>query len=303
MTVSLIIPVYNGESYIHACLHSVLRQTYADWEAILIDDGSTDDSLAILHDYSKKDSRFIVVSQKNQGVAVARNSGIKQACGDYVAFLDIDDTLDPDCLNVFINQFEDDIDIVVGTFYMIKKGKKVKKLIKNEILGKVDYLKMVLSGKCGWELWAKMYRRELFNENISIPQHIRIGEDAAVYIQLVARSCKVKIINEAIYNYIQYPSSVSHRRSTGLAEETLQAAFYIDNLLKKEIFYQEIKDEIDIMFLLFYSNSTRKACLSLKHPLIFEIYHEHFSFENIRKLPLFKGLYVLLSILLKRIIS
>lgn len=96
-----------------------------------------------------------------------------------------------------------------------------------------------MRGKYGWELWAKVYRRELFDEPMYIPCHLRIGEDATVYMQLVARSCKVKIINEALYNYIQYPSSASHQRSVTLAEETLQAAFYIDHLLKKNLFIRK----------------------------------------------------------------
>lgn len=302
MIVSIVIPVYNGESYIHTCLLSVLNQTYTDWEAILINDGSTDLTLSILQSYANTDPRFIILDQKNQGVAIARYNGIKKASGEYVTFLDVDDTLAPNCLEIFVNQFENDIDIVVGTFCCISKNRKVKKKIKNGSLEKVDYLKKVLSGQYGWELCAKMYRKELFNESISIPQHLRIGEDAAVYIQLVVRSNKVRIINEPLYNYIQYSSSASHQRSIVLAEETLQAAFYIESLLIKEAFYKEILDEIDSMFLLFYSNSTRKAFLKLNHPLMSQIYQKHFSCNALKKLSLFKGVYVFLSILFRRVV-
>lgn len=113
----------------------------------------------------------------------------------------------------------------------------------------------------------------------------------------------MKIINEALYNYIQYPSSASHQRSVTLAEETLQAAFYIDHLLKKESFYQEIRDEIDAMYLLFYSNSTRKAFLRLNHPLIYQVYQEHYSLRALKILPLFKSIYISLSLLLRKTLS
>ena len=253
MTISFIIPVYNGERYISACLYSLLKQTYTDWQAILINDGSTDNSLSVLQSFAKSDSRFVVYSQNNQGVAIARNRGIKEAQGEYISFLDIDDTLVSDFLERFICHFEKNVDIVIAGYHVVRKNKKVLKQEANVTLEKIDYLKKVLRGKYGWELWAKVYRRELFDEPMYIPCHLRIGEDATVYMQLVARSCKVKIINEALYNYIQYPSSASHQRSVTLAEETLQAAFYIDHLLKKESFYQEIRDEIDAMYLLFLS--------------------------------------------------
>ena len=242
-------------------------------------------------------------SQNNQGVAIARNRGIKEAQGEYISFLDIDDTLVSDFLERFICHFEKNVDIVIAGYHVVRKNKKVLKQEANVTLEKIDYLKKVLRGKYGWELWAKVYRRELFDEPMYIPCHLRIGEDATVYMQLVARSCKVKIINEALYNYIQYPSSASHQRSVTLAEETLQAAFYIDHLLKKESFYQEIRDEIDAMYLLFYSNSTRKAFLRLNHPLIYQVYQEHYSLRALKILPLFKSIYISLSLLLRKTLS
>lgn len=303
MKVSVIIPVYNGEHCISACLYSLLQQSYTDWEAILVNDGSTDHSLSILQSFAKMDSRFKVFNQNNRGVVVARDEGIRHACGDYVTFLDIDDTLVPNCLEVFVSQFEENVDIVVSAFNIVRRNKRVKKCIKKATLEKIDYLKKVLRGKYGWELCAKVYRRKLFTEPISTPHHIRIGEDAAVYMQLVARSCNVKIINEALYNYIQYPSSASHQKSVIFAEETLQAAFYIDSLLKKEPFYREIQDEIDTMYLLFYSNSTRRAFLGLNHSLMSQIYQEHYSLRTIRMLPLCKSIYISLSLLIRKILS
>lgn len=95
---SLIIPVYNVEAYLRQCLDSVLNQTFPDWEAVCINDGSTDNSAAILEEYASKDSRFQVVTQPNGGLSAARNTGLDAAKGEYLLFLDSDDWLEPEAL-------------------------------------------------------------------------------------------------------------------------------------------------------------------------------------------------------------
>ena len=97
---SVIIPVYNVESYLRECLDSVLCQTFQDWEAICVNDGSSDNSLAILDEYAAKDSRFKVVSQANGGLSAARNTGIDNASGEYIVFLDSDDWIEYNTLEI-----------------------------------------------------------------------------------------------------------------------------------------------------------------------------------------------------------
>ena len=104
---SIIIPVYNVAPYLRECLDSVLAQTLTDWEAICIDDGSTDGSGAILDEYAAKDKRFKVIHQKNAGVSAARNSGIDAATGEYVTFLDGDDAYDRSWLEGFWGLIKD----------------------------------------------------------------------------------------------------------------------------------------------------------------------------------------------------
>ena len=89
--ISVIIPIYNVEKYLRQCLDSVVNQTIKDIEIICINDGSTDNSQAILNEYAKKDERFVVINQVNQGLSVARNNGLNSATGKYVAFIDSDD--------------------------------------------------------------------------------------------------------------------------------------------------------------------------------------------------------------------
>jgi glycosyltransferase involved in cell wall biosynthesis len=108
MLFSIIIPVYNVEKYIHACLDSVRYQSFPNWEAICVDDGSTDRSHAILEEYAVKDNRIIIISQLNAGTAAARNTGLRSAKGEYIFFLDSDDWLEPDSLQILANRLRDE---------------------------------------------------------------------------------------------------------------------------------------------------------------------------------------------------
>ena len=293
--VSIVIPIYNAAKYISQCFNSLFAQSYVHWEAICIDDGSTDNSLELIQNFALKDNRIKVFSQDNMGAAKARELGLSQVQGDYVTFLDIDDTFSDNALEVMVNAFEDNTDLVVSGFNIIRNG-KVEAIKKMRFcrLSKIEYLKQVLCGKCGWELWAKMYRKHLFENQIETPDGFRAGEDAAVFIQLVSLSNEVKIIPELVYNYMQYDSSISHVKSLKYAEETLQAAFFIENFLKATPFYCDIKKDIDVLFLLSYSNSSRKGCLGRDNAYVKRIRDEHFRISSFIKMPFIKAIYVIL---------
>lgn len=305
MSVSIIIPVYNGSRHIAQCVRTLRDQTYLDWEAVFVNDGSTDNSLKMLKQAANEDARIRIVSQSNQGAAKARNAGIQSAKGDFITFLDIDDTLSKDFLENLLKEFTDDTDILVSSFNIIENGMLVKrKDLKEGHFTHIDYLKKVLSGHYGWELWGKMYRKSLFFKSILVPESIRIGEDASVFIQLITRARKITVTNKHLYNYIQYGHSVSHIQSSKYAEETLQAGYFIESFLKEEAtLYPKIKDEIDAMFLLFYSNSTRRACLGRNHPLVFDIRKKHFNMKALKLLPLRKSIYITLHLYFGKYIS
>lgn len=108
MKFSIIIPVYNVEKYLRECLDSVLNQTFADWDAICVNDGSTDGSAAILEEYGNKDNRFRIISQPNGGLSAARNTGLKAATGEYVLFLDSDDWIEDNALEILSNDLDDE---------------------------------------------------------------------------------------------------------------------------------------------------------------------------------------------------
>lgn len=104
--ISIVIPVYNAEKYLRACLDSVLAQTYKNWEAICVNDGSSDNSAKILEEYAAKDARFHIINQQNSGVSTARNTGLRQTTGKYLMYLDSDDIWHPQTLEILQNVME-----------------------------------------------------------------------------------------------------------------------------------------------------------------------------------------------------
>lgn len=293
--ISIIIPIYNGVKYLNQCFQALRSQTYNDWEAIFVNDGSTDSSLPLLQELSDKDPRMKVYNQSNQGAAKARETGITKAKGDFITFLDVDDTIPSDYLSSTIELFTEDIDIVTTGFNIINEGRITKKKTLNKtVLKRTEYLKKVLTGQYGWELCGKIYRKQLFDYSVQTPKNIRIGEDAIVFLQLVSHAQCIKIVDKPLYNYIQYEKSASHIQTPKYAEETLQAGFFIESILKRYDFYPKIRKEIDAMFLLFYSNSTRKAYLGKNHPLVQQIFKEHYNIKALCLLPICKGIYITL---------
>lgn len=295
--ISIIIPCYNASPYIKKSIETLKNQTNKQWEAIYINDGSNDDTFSLLEHYTALDPRFKICTQENRGAAKAREYGITKAIGDYITFLDVDDTLTPNAIEELYNKTLLNPDIIVTGFNIIKDNKLVKKKKISFIeTDNISYLKDVLVGKYGLELCGKAFHRNLFDNNpIKTPHNIRIGEDGIVFIQLILKAKKIIGFNTAIYNYIQHSSSTSHTKSTQYAEEAMKAAMVIEEILTKEFFYKNIKDEISSMFLLFYSTSTFKGYLNKKHKLIKYMAHNHLRLKPLLKIPFAKSIYVLLT--------
>ncbi|MCD8223998.1 MAG: glycosyltransferase [Clostridiales bacterium] len=120
--ISLIIPVYNGEKYLRRCLDSVAGQTFRDMEIIVVDDGSSDGSLAICREYEAADARFHVIAKENSGASDSRNRAIAQASGEYLQFMDCDDWLSEDASEIFAGAAKRyDSDLVIADFYRVEK--------------------------------------------------------------------------------------------------------------------------------------------------------------------------------------
>lgn len=297
--VSVIIPCYNASVTICDCLASLKSQTCVEWEAVCVDDGSIDTTIGAIRDEMRIDNRIKLLTQMNSGAAKAREAGIRHATGKYILFLDADDTLIPNALELMLNIFycDSQIDIVASGFNILKEGELVKcRNIRWKQLDCISYLRRILSGKDGWELCAKMYKKDLFTNFLYIPQNLKSGEDAVVFVQLVSQSHKIGGCNISIYNYIQNTNSASHTRSMKNAEDTIRAAQIVESILKKNGLFKEVSSEMDAMFLLSYSNSTRKFRLAKKHPLV-QCVKEHVSIRGLLHLPLYRIIYIVLSYL------
>lgn len=201
MKFSIIIPVYNVAPYLHECLDSVLAQTYACWEAICIDDGSTDGSDAILDEYAAKDSRFRVIHQANAGVSSARNIGLKKSVGDYVAFVDGDDLVNSKWLEYVAEKIEgNSVDLIQFGVTQFDEKSALS-------WGACDEISIY----AGW-FWQKIYRRDVIG-NIDFPNY-RIGEDCAFMARVASAADTVAFVKRQLYGYRKRANSASHRLRT-----------------------------------------------------------------------------------------
>ena len=176
--VSIIIPVYNTSHYLRECLISVCNQSYIDWECLLVDDGSTDNSGDICDEYAEKDSRFKALHIKNGGASCARNYGISKARGEWIAFVDSDDKVSPDYLNNLVDAVESNkTEIVLSNYGGRQKDMHIKENCRLEGEQMVDFfLKkgiFALSAPYG-----KLFKRQIIEDNsIHFPIGIHMGED------------------------------------------------------------------------------------------------------------------------------
>ena len=161
--VSVIIPVHNLERYIDACLASVEAQTFGDFEAVVVDDGSTDGSLRLVRSRAERDARIVVVATPNRGVARARETGLAKARGRYVCFLDGDDRWEPDMLRELVAAIGG-YDIICCDFKRVRASYEAPvRERRTEDLEGFGFLEATLSHAISVCLWAKLYRRELFD--------------------------------------------------------------------------------------------------------------------------------------------
>ncbi len=205
--VSIIVPIYNAEKYIQECIDSILSQTYKDFELILVVDGSKDNSANICDNNSIKDSRIRVIRQSNQGATAARRNGLDIANGEWIHFVDADDTLPKNALaNLVEGKDIYDTDFVVGHFGDVPKGPPTEIPLEKwrEYCISGEY---ILPGPV-----ARLIRKSLFNDwTLNIPRNIVKGEDMLMNIRLSFNMTKNPIeVHYKVYNYRQNPESCVH---------------------------------------------------------------------------------------------
>lgn len=202
--ISIIIPVYNSEPFLRKCLESIVAQTFCNFECLLIDDGSSDNSCKICTEYAEKDSRFIVYHQRHSGVSSARNLGLDKATGEYVAFIDSDDYISKNYLSV-INECNKDI-ILLDNKYVYKDGKifdynYIEPQVSKNKEEFVDIVSKNLSHAIMKVVWAKLIRREIIG-NVRFNAQQTVGEDTLFMYDLYKNCCSIGIFNGYTYYWL-----------------------------------------------------------------------------------------------------
>lgn len=213
--VSIVIPAYNAEKYLDECLRSIVGQTYANIEVLIVDDGSTDSTMAIGRKWILRDKRVRYIRTVNSGVSAARNVGIDSASGEWIGFVDADDCIDPQFVSVLIgNALSYDAEISSSTFGLYRKFecRKSVKLAANKvlILSAQDAMADVLYQKrIDNSPWDKLYRTDLWRD-----LRFRTGsryEDLDAFYRVFARARRIVFTPLAMYHYRQHSESYMHR--------------------------------------------------------------------------------------------
>lgn len=227
--ISVIIPAYNIEGYIEKCICSVINQSYKNIEIIVIDDGSTDGTGKICDRIAETDTRVTIIHQKNQGLSMARNNGIKIATGDYISLIDGDDFVDVDFLLNMESMARSDVDIIICGYKTIDDNGKILhiKQEKNATLSGEDATIRLLTRQEDFLViaWNKLYKKNLFcKNNIWYPAG-RIHEDNLTTYKLLGNARKVTIIDASDYSYVKRAGSITDKSRNDLQiKEKINAA-------------------------------------------------------------------------------
>ncbi|XRG78440.1 glycosyltransferase [Rossellomorea sp. GAMAL-10_SWC] len=241
--ISIIVPIYNVENYIHKCIDSILSQTFSDFELILVNDGSPDRCGNIAEEYSKKDSRIIVIHKKNGGLSDARNSGIEIAKGEYIGFVDGDDWIEPDMYKLLYDMcVEKECEIASCNYFILKDNEKIENNpYPLMVQSRKEAMRTLLDGKMYNEVvCTKLFKRSLFEK-----QRFKIGiihEDTDFTYRMIHESKKVCCVGSSKYNYLQRSGSIMEDSTKNIKIDSV--LIYIDmyNFMIK--YYPELCNKV-----------------------------------------------------------
>ena len=229
-TVSVIVPAYNAEKYIEACVQSILSQTYTDFELVLVNDGSKDSTSTICHRLGEQDSRIVVIDQENGGASSAKNAGLNVARGSYIEFVDADDTLDATYMEQLLRgTAEDEADLCVGNmaFVVLDNGELVLSRPTPKLHEGMFTLKEYLSYYKEYMPYAiigspcnKLFRRRIIDEhNLRFDETTKNNEDTWFNLEYLRYCKKIFVSASPFYHYIDHQNGSASRR-------------YIDNIIE-----------------------------------------------------------------------
>ena len=281
--ISIIIPVYNAERYLRQCIESVIAQTFKDWEAILVNDGSKDGSLAICQEYASKDDRIKVIDKPNGGPSSARNRGLNEAQGKYVYFMDADDWIETKFFENFVrntvdtkrccdenedNDYGYDI-IFQGFVREFSDGRKEKSFAMDADTSTMSKEKIICrlykEHVYGWA-WCKLFRREIIEKHhVRFDESLRLWEDELFTSEFLRYAENVRTVNSHLYHYIYYPDSLMQTNNTYLkrlflSERMNEALTPIANEELKEYINSTYNKNLKYSLLMALKNEQNHKC-------------------------------------------
>lgn len=242
--ISIIIPVYNVQNYLCKCIDSIINQTYKNIEIILVDDGSTDNSGTICDQYKTKDDRISVIHKTNEGLSSARNKGLKNAKGVYVQFIDSDDYIDLDTIEIMYNNIcRYNADVISYSHYILNNGHTICNCTEEiEQINSIDAIKeIMLDDKIRSYSWEKLWKRELFKD-IIYPLG-RKFEDLLTTPLLFEKAKKIVIYDIPKYYYRQRDDSIMGKQSKELRLEYIKAVCEMNKYLREK--HPEIEEYLN----------------------------------------------------------
>ena len=256
LCISVIVPIFNAEQYLVKCIDSIIRQTYKNLEILLIDDGSTDRSLDICNEFSRRDDRVVVIHKDNAGLVAARKTGIENATGTYITFVDADDYVDIDTYEILVKKLDSpEVDIVAFGLLEEYPDRTIKKenhypsmTYCREQIEEVLFPSMLSYGSFFDfgilpNLVCKLIRRSFLNgSEIEVDDCVTVGEDADATFQLLVNAKSVQIIDYAPYHYCKRSDSMMWRgisaASVSKLERDLSSTFLkagVQGILEKQL--------------------------------------------------------------------
>lgn len=275
--ISIIVPIYNAENYIEKCINSIVNQSYGNLEIILIDDGSEDNSLLICRKFASEDGRIKVIHQENGGVASARNRGLSEASGKYIAWVDSDDSIGPDYVKQLCEKVREyDADISIAR----KQCRNKVKFLHNREKIVQEYL----MGNLTTYLWSTLVKRELYN-NVRF-EPLKIGEDALMLCQLYCRAKKLVMFQSDGYCYLERADSASSSRSLSSLTMWLWGVKEQSNIVENNCpacsVYMNYKKTLCALSFLIWTKELRDEGVALFRKELWNMFH-----SSIHNLPIF----------------
>lgn len=266
--ISIITPAYNAEKYIKRCVESVLSQTYENIEHIVVDDGSSDNTLSILNEMSKSDERLKVIHKENEGVSIARNVAIEHSNGDFIIFADADDWMEKDmCENMLSSALENDSDIVICEYYNYYESSDKKDRIKLEKIEGSSFPDLISddSNRYGGFPWNKMIKANMIKHNFD--NNIHFYENLLFFLENFDRTTKYSVVFQPLYNYCINDNSAVHSKKYNPKKLTSLIA------LERVIPLMNNKNKINYMFT--YVNSF--------YSIYFDMFNAHVDTSALKK--------------------